>query len=64
MDAKTLIIDQITKDILKGFVCDLARNQDVVISAVRTWAEDLYAHIENIQKIEALASKKPPQTVN
>lgn len=51
MTKEELIISEIERLVMKSFVCDLARNQDVIKKAVRIWSEELYSFICNMDKI-------------
>lgn len=53
MDIKKIVVERLTQDLLGAFVTPLARDQQVVIDACRSWAEEAYDYIESMKSIKA-----------
>lgn len=53
MNKDDIIVQEIKRSVLKNFVCELARKEQIVQDGCEQWAIDLYDYIKNIQEIGA-----------
>lgn len=53
MDVKKVVVEQMAREVLTGWVNPLVRDQEAIIKAARAWAGEMYDYIESMQKIEA-----------